>query len=246
MGQVFGSDLLDPQTYANVAGNIVNTMTAAAQRTTPAVRDLQGNLNYTRLGDPIVTDAYEGYVDANGKWQLFDPTRHVLLTDPQTKQPGVFARSEVTNTSVPVAAGEMLGIGMQAPGTVRVAGATIGLTLTGTAEQRAAARVGTAIAADVAAGAKPPPTLAEAIAPGGAASVPLPPTASTLQHLTTAPPPLMLADVGGENVRGLAGQATRLPGPGRQYGVELLNLRDVGAGQRLTCRFRRSRPLIPR
>ncbi len=46
--------------------------------------------------------------------------------------------------------------------------------------------------------------------------------------------PLTLADVGGENLKGLLGSATRTPGPGKQFATEFLDTRDEGAGPRLT------------
>lgn len=46
--------------------------------------------------------------------------------------------------------------------------------------------------------------------------------------------PVTLADVGGENLRGLLGSATRAPGPAKQFATEFLNARDEGAGPRLT------------
>jgi hypothetical protein len=55
-----------------------------------------------------------------------------------------------------------------------------------------------------------------------------------LDLLNTAPgKPLTLADVGGENLRGLAGQIARRPGEAKQLITKFLNERDLNAGLRL-------------
>ena len=45
--------------------------------------------------------------------------------------------------------------------------------------------------------------------------------------------PQMLADVAGENVKGLTGRIAREPGEGKQIIAKALNDRDIGAGSRL-------------
>lgn len=61
------------------------------------------------------------------------------------------------------------------------------------------------------------------------------PTAQDMLDLMIAAPdkPQSLADISGENVRGLAGRISRAPGEGRQIATQFLNQRDVGAGTRL-------------
>lgn len=51
----------------------------------------------------------------------------------------------------------------------------------------------------------------------------------------TSGKPMVLADVGGENTRALAGNVTRQPGEGRNVATQFLNQRDRGAGDRLTA-----------
>lgn len=46
--------------------------------------------------------------------------------------------------------------------------------------------------------------------------------------------PLTLTDVGGENVKGLAGNVARQPGPARDVASQFLNERDTGAAQRMS------------
>src|ERR1700687_5541045 len=45
--------------------------------------------------------------------------------------------------------------------------------------------------------------------------------------------PQMIADVAGENVKGLVGNIARTPGEGKQIIAKALNDRDIGAGSRL-------------
>jgi hypothetical protein len=47
--------------------------------------------------------------------------------------------------------------------------------------------------------------------------------------------PMTLADVGGENVRALAGNVSRQPGESRNVATQFLNQRDAGAGPRLNA-----------
>jgi hypothetical protein len=47
--------------------------------------------------------------------------------------------------------------------------------------------------------------------------------------------PMTLADVGGENVRAMAGNVSRQPGESRNVATQFLNERDAGAGQRLNA-----------
>lgn len=61
------------------------------------------------------------------------------------------------------------------------------------------------------------------------------PSASQIIDLiSTAKKPVTIADVGGENTRGLAGNVARQPGPGRQVAKEFLGKRDEQAAQRLS------------
>lgn len=61
------------------------------------------------------------------------------------------------------------------------------------------------------------------------------PTAQDMLDLLNEAPhkPQVLADVAGENVRGLAGKLVRQPGPARQIQTQFLKDRDIGAGSRL-------------
>lgn len=61
------------------------------------------------------------------------------------------------------------------------------------------------------------------------------PTAQDMLDLLNAAPgkPLTLADVGGENLLGLAGKVARAPGEARQIMADFLNERDLNAGLRL-------------
>jgi hypothetical protein len=59
-------------------------------------------------------------------------------------------------------------------------------------------------------------------------------TAGDIQsELSGTNKPLTLMDVGGENVKGAAGNVARTPGPGREVMSKFLNERDAGAGPRL-------------
>lgn len=55
-----------------------------------------------------------------------------------------------------------------------------------------------------------------------------------LNAAKTAGKPMTLMDVGGENVKGLAGNIARAPGPGKNMLRETLDARDKGAGGRVT------------
>jgi hypothetical protein len=112
-----------PSGPVSAAQDLLQQITAAQQNTSPVVRDEQGNLNYTRLGNPIDTDAGPGYVDSGGKWQIVDPSRHVLLTDPATSRAGVFERNEGTEESRAASLGRMASLGILS-GSPTVAGAT--------------------------------------------------------------------------------------------------------------------------
>lgn len=100
----------------------LQTISAAQQGTSPIVRDIYGNLNYKRLGNPIDTDAGPGYIDSSGKWQLVNPAYHVTLTDPATGQPTVFERNEDTEEGRASAFGRLLPFGVLS-GSPTVAGA---------------------------------------------------------------------------------------------------------------------------
>lgn len=53
------------------------------------------------------------------------------------------------------------------------------------------------------------------------------------EHAKTPDKPLTLADLGGENVKALAGNVSRTPGPSRQIVKDALDTRDQAAGPRL-------------
>lgn len=55
-----------------------------------------------------------------------------------------------------------------------------------------------------------------------------------IDRVNSSDKPLTLTDIGGENIKGLAGNVLRAPGPGRQYGREFLTNRDEMAAARLS------------
>lgn len=206
------------QKAANVAGSLAGVLGAAEQGTSPVVRGVNGASNYQALGKVFDSDAGPAYTDAQGNWNLVDPTKHVILNDPTTGTPTVYARSGETDERL-ASLGRMLGFGAMAPSPVASPSLAAPVTTAvgnrfGPADTQAMARVGNALKADVAAGGAGPMEIGGALANAGAT-------------------PLTTMDVGGENLRGLAGQVARLPGPGRQQIMSALNARDADAGSRL-------------
>lgn len=111
-----------------LAGNLV----AGAQRTSPIVKNLEGGSNYMPLGEMKQADSGPIYVGPDGKWVPFDPAQHVVLNDPKSGKPTIYARSEKTDEGVLPSAGRVLGIGALAP-------SNIGLTAAAGAPSRAQA-----------------------------------------------------------------------------------------------------------
>lgn len=207
-----------PNALTGVGAALAGNLAAAMQGTSPVVRGAEGRLNYQPLGKVIDSDGGPAYADAQGKWQLVDPTRHVILNDPGSGDATVFARSPATDERL-ASAGRLLGFGATAPSAVAVAnlGGPAAAALRnrfGAPETQAANRVGAALRADVAASGPGPAQIAQGLTDAGGA-------------------PLNAMDVGGENLRGLAGQVARMPGPGRQQIMAALNGRDASAGPRL-------------
>ena len=62
-----------------------------------------------------------------------------------------------------------------------------------------------------------------------------PSATDTIALVNEAKKPLSIADVGGENVKSLAGNVARSPGPGRQVAQEFLGKRDEQAAARLSA-----------
>jgi hypothetical protein len=62
-----------------------------------------------------------------------------------------------------------------------------------------------------------------------------PSAADAIEAINTAKKPVSLADVGGENVKSLAGNVARSPGPGRQVAQQFLGQRDEQAAARLSA-----------
>lgn len=207
------------QISGNVGAALGQNLSAAMQHTSPIVSGLGGQPNYQRLGGLFQSDAGPAYVDAAGKWQMVNPQTDVVLNDPQTNLPTVFARSPDTNEGL-ASIGRLLGFGgtapssVSAPSLVAPAAKAVGGVFA-SPENRALGKIGSAIAADRAVGG---PGVNDIM---GALQTPNTPAGMTA------------IDVGGENLRALAGQAARVPGPGRQAITSMLNDRDAAAGQRL-------------
>lgn len=69
-------------------------LAAAAQGTSPIVRDYRGNLNYEPLGELVEADFGQAYRDRNGKMLAVNPQHDIVLRDPETGRMMVFARSQ--------------------------------------------------------------------------------------------------------------------------------------------------------
>src|SRR5215471_16090219 len=100
--------------FGNVAAGLGQNLAAGMQATSPVVSGLTGQSNYQSLGPLINSDAGPAFADASGNWNLVNPEKHVVLNDPQTGQPTVYARSSSTNEPWS-AIGRMLGWGASAP-----------------------------------------------------------------------------------------------------------------------------------
>ncbi len=77
---------------------------AALQGTSPVITTLTGKPNYRRIGGFATADFGPVAITDAGKWIDVDPTLHVILPDPQTGKPTVYARSEETDEDLSAAA----------------------------------------------------------------------------------------------------------------------------------------------
>ena len=118
-----------------------NQQQAAGQRTTPVVSAQTPNL----LGPATVDETGNvGYKDQNGAFVPTDQNKHVVLTDPNTNTPNVYARTDSTNEGMASAAGRLIGTGMGA-GNIEVSQAIPSAV---TAAQRLGVDIPKAIATD--------------------------------------------------------------------------------------------------
>lgn len=78
----------------DAANSMLDPLRAAAQLTSPIIKDIQGNPNYESLGPVLKMDFGDAYKDQQGQYQRVDPTRHVVLRDPSSNQMTVFARNQ--------------------------------------------------------------------------------------------------------------------------------------------------------
>lgn len=208
------------QALRGVVPNLAEGLSAAFQRTSPVV-NTTGEFAYTPLGEAGPLDSGGiGWIDQSGAHKA-DPSRHVILNDPNTGKPTVFLRGPKTDENVLQSLGRLLGFGAMAPSTLSqparglVAGAVDATRRQfASPEERSLRMLGGAMRDDIAVGG-PGPT-------------------DVLDRLAQMGQPGTVLDVAGENVRALGGQAARTPGPGRQAITETLNARDVGAGARLS------------
>lgn len=72
---------------------------AAAQRTSPVVRDYTGAMLRKPLGEAVEADYGTVFKGPDGKYTLVNPQANVILTDPATGKRLVFERTEDTNES---------------------------------------------------------------------------------------------------------------------------------------------------
>jgi hypothetical protein len=207
------------QAPGQAASSLAQGLSAAMQRTSPAVQQIGGKMNYQALGEAGPLDSGGiGWIDDSGMHKV-DPTQHVILNDPTTGKPTVYLRNSEMTESVPMSASRIVAFGMTAPGMTPVASKTAaaGQALTtrfGGAETKAQSYLGNALKADVEAGGPGPSDI--------------------LTKLTqTIDKPTAAVDYAGSNVQGLAGQVARMPGPGRQLVEDFMGSRDAGAGTRL-------------
>lgn len=208
------------QAIRRVIPSLGEGLSAAFQRTSPVV-NTTGEFAYTPLGEAGPLDSGGiGWIDQSGMHKA-DPSKHVILNDPNTGKPTVFLRGPKTDENVLLSLGRLLGFGAMAPSTLSQPSRGL---LAGTVdaarrqftgpEERSLRMLGGAMRDDMAVGG-PGPT-------------------DVLDRLAQMGQPGTVLDVAGENVRGFGGQAARTPGPGRQAITETLNARDVGAGARLS------------
>jgi hypothetical protein len=104
--------------------DFMNMQAAAGQRTTPLIEEHQKNL----LGKAEGGEADNpGYRDANGQFQPFDSSQHVILTDPADNTPKVYQRSPETDRGALGSTGVLFGT-MSGPGPVMVSKAAPAIT----------------------------------------------------------------------------------------------------------------------
>lgn len=86
------------QRLANATVGMAQSIPAGIQGTTPAVKDLLGGSNYQRLGDVWQGELGPEFKADDGSFTRIDPKQHVVLNDPDTGKPTVYARSPETDT----------------------------------------------------------------------------------------------------------------------------------------------------
>lgn len=205
-------------------------LAARLQATSPVVQPLAGKSDYgPPLGEAGPLDSGgTGWIDATGMHKA-DPAKHVILNDPQTNRPMVYQRSGATGQpekggiggwlDVANSLGGLLGLGTTASSNIGLRAPARGAIdiiqdRLGGAERQAQRIVGGALRSDVAGGGPAPWQISDVMA--------------------NSPTPVLPVDVAGENVRGVAGQAFRTPGPGRTTMRQTLEERDALAGRTLS------------
>lgn len=76
---------------------MVGGMLAGEQKTAP-IREVDGKLNYTPLGEVQYSDSGPGYLTPDRQWTGLDPQKHVVLNDPQSGKATIYARRAAAPT----------------------------------------------------------------------------------------------------------------------------------------------------
>jgi hypothetical protein len=112
-----------PRSIGNeLAAGLNDQFQAAGQRTSPNVRKLDGSLNYDPLGELVQMDGGNFYQDAQGELRAINPEHDVILRDPQTNKPMVFARNDEMNEGVISSAARVILPGIPAGAPARLPG----------------------------------------------------------------------------------------------------------------------------
>lgn len=111
--------------FMQAGAGLYNQILGAHQGSGPAYKDMEGNLNYKRLGG--LSDIGEGpVITGDDKSQIqFDPKKHVYFLD-ENGQPVAFERNDKMAEAPWTSAGRLLGFGAMAPSNIKVPSSLLG------------------------------------------------------------------------------------------------------------------------